>query len=111
MKFSGNVGNGPLNKFSNFGGDPDSPDGGTDIATLVTGKSCLYCRSASSSQMRCSQCDLYDRVNSLQCLFHMALLQGILYFSNVFYPRDDRAGITCRRVIVCPSVCHKSVFY
>ena len=42
MKFSGNVGNGPLNKCSNFGGDPDSPDGGTDIAILVTGKPCLY---------------------------------------------------------------------
>ena len=44
MKFSGKVGNGPLNKWLNFGGDPDpdsssrtdSPDGGTDIATRVS---------------------------------------------------------------------------
>jgi len=29
MKFSGKVGNGPMNKWSNFGGDPDHrPDAG-----------------------------------------------------------------------------------
>ena len=32
MKFSGKVGNGPMNKWLNFGGDPEN---GSGIATLV----------------------------------------------------------------------------
>ena len=47
MKFSGKVGNGPMNKRLNFGGDPDKdPDPYGD-----TGKTCLgggmHCASAS----------------------------------------------------------------
>jgi len=55
MKFSGKLGNEPMNKLLNFGGDPDQgsgydPDPDHDT---VSGKTCLggamHCLSASSS--------------------------------------------------------------
>jgi len=35
------------------------------------------------------------------------------YLNDLFFTRATlaSAGISCRRVSVCPSVCHKSVFY
>jgi len=51
MKFSGKIGNGPVNKLLHFGGDPDldsssrtdSPDGGADIVTLVRHALAVVC--------------------------------------------------------------------
>ena len=53
MKFSGKVGNGPLNKRINFGGDPRDPDTDLDPDPYHdTGKTCLgggmHCPAASS---------------------------------------------------------------
>jgi len=58
MKFSVKVGNRPVNKLLNFGGDPD-PD---SDPYHDTGKTCLgggmHCPSASSSQLFSNLVDL-----------------------------------------------------
>ena len=41
MKFSGKVGNGPMNKSLNFGGDPDHRSGTDPDPYRDTGKTCL----------------------------------------------------------------------
>ena len=51
MKFSGKVGNGPMNKLLNFGGDPDTnpdtdPDPDRDIGKTCPGRG-MHCPSAS----------------------------------------------------------------
>jgi len=74
MKFSVKVGNGPLNKRLNFGGDPNHRSGYASGSRHC--KTCLgggmYCPSASSLKM-CSMCRPFCRITYVAIHWHLTL--------------------------------------
>ena len=96
MKFSGKVGNGPLNKWLNFGGNPDHGSGSGSVCN--TGKTCLgggvHCPSAASyvcEILLTLQRHANVRINDL---FPCDAMRTLWIFAFALCPS------------VCPSVCH-----